>query len=388
MSCKQLIAGLNRVDWDFPGSSTPAKSVHSLHWFPGNFIPQIPSYLIQLLSSAGDTVCDPFCGSGTTGVEALRLGRLARQSDVNRAGLEVAQAKIEFLSSPTIAADLESMLEHIVWDFIPDGRRASKKREDSKELSLWFHSDTLRQLEYLWEIVQRPTWSQSRAVLDMLFTDTLFACAATGRAVTSGGGIRRHHWGWVADNVRPKTPYPHNAIIVFRRRVVHALSVAEIEEPLKCSVASDSVRWEDARRCGLPDESVDLIVTSPPYCGMIDYTMASRLTYLWKGWSLETEIPLEIGARRYRNRRDFVSVYLQDLALAQERMHSVLRKDGYCALVIGSSSKHPEAVRCAIDGFQKQFNLIWGPTARRPRRRRVSKRTGGAPTEYVLVFQK
>ena len=51
-----IVDSLERVDWNFPRAATPAGTVHSLHWFPGNFIPQIPSFLIQLLSRRGSCV--------------------------------------------------------------------------------------------------------------------------------------------------------------------------------------------------------------------------------------------------------------------------------------------------------------------------------------------
>ena len=69
-----VVRGLAGVDWNFPRAGTLRGTVHALHWFPGNFIPQIPAHLIQLLSRPGDLVLDPFCGSGTTGAEACRTG--------------------------------------------------------------------------------------------------------------------------------------------------------------------------------------------------------------------------------------------------------------------------------------------------------------------------
>src|SRR5207302_5839264 len=84
-SIEELLRLVTRVDWNFPGATTPQRTVHSLHWFPGNFIPQIPEYLIRLLSSPGDLVADPFVGSGTTAVEALLLGRRSSVADINRA---------------------------------------------------------------------------------------------------------------------------------------------------------------------------------------------------------------------------------------------------------------------------------------------------------------
>ena len=46
----EIVYALDAVDWNFPGAQTGKESVHSLHWFPGNFIPQLPSYLIHIFS--------------------------------------------------------------------------------------------------------------------------------------------------------------------------------------------------------------------------------------------------------------------------------------------------------------------------------------------------
>jgi DNA modification methylase len=49
----------------------------------GRFIPQVPKRFITLFTHPGETVLDPFCGSGTTNVEAKRLGRNSVGIDVN-----------------------------------------------------------------------------------------------------------------------------------------------------------------------------------------------------------------------------------------------------------------------------------------------------------------
>src|ERR1700726_3088958 len=113
-----VLQQLDKVDWNFLGSRTLEQSVHSLHWFPGNFIPEIPSFLAQIISKPGDTILDPFCGSGTTGIEALRLGRHSLLSDINRAGLQVTEGKLAFLQGKDLSDDLLRLAQELFWDSV------------------------------------------------------------------------------------------------------------------------------------------------------------------------------------------------------------------------------------------------------------------------------
>lgn len=56
---------------------------HNLHPYPAKFIPQIPKELIVRLSKKNNWVLDPFCGSGTSLVEARLTGRNSIGVDVN-----------------------------------------------------------------------------------------------------------------------------------------------------------------------------------------------------------------------------------------------------------------------------------------------------------------
>jgi SAM-dependent methyltransferase len=62
--------------------------------YHGNFVPQIPHQLIRRFTRAGETVLDPFLGSGTTLLECLRLGRSGVGSDIDPAATKLARGRL------------------------------------------------------------------------------------------------------------------------------------------------------------------------------------------------------------------------------------------------------------------------------------------------------
>jgi hypothetical protein len=386
VSEEKIIGALASVDWNFSGATTMRNTVHTLHWFPGNFIPEIPSYLIQILSREEDIVLDPFCGSGTTGVEALRLRRRALQSDVNRSSLQVASGKLAALTSEGLIGELKEFLASQVLGSLFRPVRAEATEAFYLRAIKWFHADTFADLGHLSHVIDSQPIFGLKHVLRMLFSDTLFACLSTSGSSTSGGTRRRHHWGWIADNVIPTTPVRHDAIALFRDRILRAIEVVKSNGSLM-SDASLLFR-QDARYLAISDESVDLAVTSPPYLGMIDYTLASRIDYLWFGWSMEADRANEIGPRFSRNRADAVQRYLDAIALAADEITRVLRVGKYCAIVIGSSRKYPDVAEEVISRFSRRLRIVWGPFCRIPTRTRVAERRGTTPKELICVFRK
>jgi hypothetical protein len=376
---------LSNVDWNFPAATTLSTSVHSLHWFPGNFIPQIPSFLVQALSSPGDLVSDPFCGSGTTGVEALLIGRKAWLSDNNAVSSLITQAKIFLLTDPVLRSRFSESCAPILWQsFSPT--RGDVFSQAQRSVAKWFHPDTLAQLGSIWSAIESMENSHCRTVLQMLFSEILFSCASAGRPTTSGGGKRRHHWGWIADNVQPKAHVWHDARRLFRSHV------EQTEEVMCATPLFDpkglEFRLADARQLHMVSNSVDLVVTSPPYLGMIDYANANRLTYDWFGLDMVQDRRNEIGARARRNNLLEPSSYLQAIRRSVEEIARVLKPQRFCAVVVGSSRKFPGMAEKVLDIFSKEMHTVFGPVGRVPTRRRVSSRQGTEPSELVCVFRK
>ena len=385
-TASQVVSALNRIDWNFPQSRSPTDSLHSLHWFPGNFIPQIPSFLIQILSNPGDLVLDPFVGSGTTAVEAVNLGRRAVAGDRTTACVSITTAKLITMRSPfgrQLASELLAAM--LPWDQICMSDAFGRKGEGSDpRLSKWYARSTLGQLRYLWSRIEQSPYV-ARPILLLLFSDVLFACASTTGSKTATGKVRKHHWGWVADNVIPKEPTEHNAIEEFRIRL---LSLSRFRPAEPWGKVWSNVIQQDATEMALASTSVDVVITSPPYIGVIDYTRANRLMYMWMGWPFDEDRRREIGARYKRGRMRFVDEYECDINACWQEIHRVLKPGGYCAIVIGESRRFKGTVKRLVDNLKFLMPMVWGPVMRLPQRRRVSDRMANQPAEYLCVFRK
>ena len=382
---KEVISALNRIDWNFPRSGSPAGTVHALHRFPGNFIAQIPSFLIQVLSKPDDLVFDAFAGSGTTAIEALNLGRRVIAADRVAVCVYLTAAKLTTLCSSFGQQVTSELLRMLTWDQVCVSDAFGHKAEGSDaRLGQWYAPRTLAELRYLWGLIETVP-DAIRPALVMLFSEVLFACASTARSETATGRIRRHHWGWVADNVVPKRPIEHNAIEAFRS---HLFSFSRLLLTETSAQPRLIVIQHDARQMALASASVDLVVTSPPYIGVIDYTRANRLLYLWMGWPFDEDRGQEIGARYKRGRVRFVDEYESEIQACWREIHRVLRDGAYCALVIGESKRFRGTVSRVLNGLRHLMPVVWGPVARFPQRRRVSDRLASQPVEYICVFRK
>ena len=89
----KLEQNLHRIDWDFYGYTT-SNHLAELHWYPATFIPQLPSVLIKALTNNGDTILDPFLGTGTTTVAAAKWGRNSIGIEVDPHYFEIAEKRI------------------------------------------------------------------------------------------------------------------------------------------------------------------------------------------------------------------------------------------------------------------------------------------------------
>src|SRR5437868_3518887 len=79
----QVRIRLESESWNFSDSKSGG-DLHAIHPYPAKFIPEIPRRVLEHVPiPVGTVVLDPFCGAGTTLVEAQRLGIESVGVDLN-----------------------------------------------------------------------------------------------------------------------------------------------------------------------------------------------------------------------------------------------------------------------------------------------------------------
>jgi site-specific DNA-methyltransferase (cytosine-N4-specific) len=275
-------------------------SVHGLHEYKGRFNPQIVRFLLNYLGAGKQTkVLDPFCGSGTTLVEAAIHGVFAVGLDMNPLASFVSNAKLRALATP--ASEIESALQNVLKPLrrFRAARLGGETDRRIAYLSNWFPAETLVLLEAL-RVSVREYGGRAEPVLLSLASDLLRDYSLQEPADLR---IRRR--------ICPLPSEPFlNALetkaFEFVRNLEAAQDVTGLVHLDSEAVVEDSRELAAAiRRKSLPSR-YDLVITSPPYATALPYIDTQRLSLVWLGLCFADEIRwLEgeaVGSREVREK--------------------------------------------------------------------------------------
>lgn len=316
---------LNWRERDLPEHER-TKHVHRLHPYLGKFIPQLVEVFLRKYFAPGQTVLDPFCGSGTTLVQANELG-------IHSIGYDVSAFNVLLCRAKTQAYDLDRLRQEalealhraeaagtaVVQQSAPAAAQGVPELAEvnSAYLREWFAPRALAQL-----LAYRHAIETGGYEYQDLLRVILSRSARSARLTT--------HFDLDFPR-RPQTEpywcYKHSRICqpttdasrFLRRYTEDALRRVEEFSRVRTGAAV-RVYHEDSRRCTLPP--VDGVVTSPPYLGLIDYHDQHAYAYHLLG--LEDRRDLEIGpayrGRSGRERERYVQAIVQVLRRVLDAM--------------------------------------------------------------------
>ena len=242
---------------------------HGLHRFPAKFIPQIPRWALRELAAPGDRVVDPFAGSGTTLVECLLHDVDALGLDVDPLARLIARAKTGMPDAKRMS-HLGSVLRD-GWDGPAEDLECPMPDVDN--FDHWFTEDAWAKLQALLHGIRSLECSgQERDFLLAVFSSIL-------RRVSNADDQSQKTY---VSGTRPKDP--PDALDTFWRSYNDAVAALKRLETGAAQEASVEVAEAgDALDMSLSPETVDLMITSPPYLDSVDYMYNFMLEYFWLG---------------------------------------------------------------------------------------------------------
>jgi DNA modification methylase len=322
------------------------KHVHRLHPYLGKFVPQLAEVFLRRYASPGQLVWDPFAGSGTTLVEANAFGARAAGCDVSAFNCLLMRAK-------TGAYDPAELLSDIVR--LSKSGASRTTRGAGRYLRQWYAPRALSELLAFRERIDGTAYPE-------LWQVVLSRSARSAR-------LARHD-----DLDFPAEPVVGEYFCHKHRRVCRP--VGEADKFLRRYVRDAAQRVQefadlrsgepvdvlhgDARLLD-PPGPVDLVLTSPPYPGLIDYH--EQHAYAYELLGLERRDSDEIGRG--------VKGYCDDIAAVLARAGRALRPGGKIVVVVNDRRGLYDGILAAA-GLGLEDRLL----------RHVNRRTGRRKGEF------
>lgn len=327
---RDRLLSLLRQDLNFHGQQSSYAS-HNFHAFPAKFPPQLPRRCIEALTVPGEVVLDPMMGSGTTILEAFLNGRRGIGTDIDPLALLITQVKVtplEYQRVYAVGHEIVLQASRLVQKEAEALRTFMQGRWDAKTrefIDYWFAPVTQVELAALLKLIVEVAEPKLRA---------FFLLAFSAIIITKSGGV-----SLALDLAHTR---PHRAKVVFDKQG-EALPLPEpsaesssraqlLTKTLRSALGEFEARFRQnmkslpescphrltpllcvgkAQHLPLDSETVDLIVTSPPYAAnAIDYMRAHKFSLVWLGYPID-----QLSSRRkeYIGSEDTAGISLEPL---------------------------------------------------------------------------
>lgn len=321
-------SGLDSSLWH--GSFNGREStLHQLSPYVGKLKSGMAKVLLSLYSNKGEAILDPFSGSGVVALETVLMGRIAYANDLSPYAYVLTRGKLEtpankqdvIQQANELLNEVERLAPSVQLEEVPDW------------VAEFFHPRTLQEIIVAFRLLQERQ------------NYFLLACLL---------GILHHQrpgfLSYPASHLVPylrKSNYPPEKFPqMYEYRDVRSRLLAKIDRayrrhnlPIDWSQRRYKVWQVNSMDLPLTNETIDAIISSPPYFGALDYARDNRLRL----WFLGCEDWKELESNLTANSK----VYLPQMGVCLTEMHRVLKPNKYCVLVLGDVERDGQTRRTA-----------------------------------------
>ena len=301
-------------------------SLHRLAPYIGGFPPSLAHYFIKRFSDRGDTVLDPFCGGGTTPLEAALQGRYGYGNDAFSYACVLSKAKCNPLQESEFLPYLDTKL-----DEMQEVDNEQMQLLDEEDILVFFSEYTLDQILRLREVVagddSREATYLKAVMCGILHGPSDMYLSLQTKDTYSGTADYVRRYAENNDLTRPKKDIRPSA--KRKQELTQENTIPEgLAERTKITQGNSRKLVDKFER-----ESADFILTSPPYMQTLDYTWNNWLRLWWLGDNRKNErekLDITQDTQKYR---EFMRECLSS-------MYDVLRPDSAAVLIVGDVQKH------------------------------------------------
>lgn len=364
----------DRLEWGDLATFVPNKSLPVYNWFyyKEGFSRDLVFKLIEMFKLRKGTVLDPFCGVGTTNLACREKGLDSIGFELSPLALFAARVK----TTDYNVSELKDTLKAI--------KKIKFRKLDRSwipsSIQRYFNTHTLDDVLLFRNLVESIEDNQIKD----FFRLGLISSATRCSYMYKDGSVVK----------RKKHPIPP-----FRKFYHHRMKrmIRDLKK-LKTKKRETVVKKGDARKLKLPDESIDFVITSPPYLNKIEYTKIYRVEeFLFFKPDKKRGVRSFIGMKAEPERifpdlSDIANAYFSDMSRSLSELYRVCKPGAKLAIVVGNGCFPDRVVESDLllselaEKIGFKVRNIYVLNKRWCTRQRVIK--VGVLRESLLVFEK
>jgi len=294
--------------WDFRDSDTK-EFTHCFHAYPAMMIPQIARRLLQKYGASAKTLFDPYCGSGTSLVEANMEDMNAIGTDLNPLARLIAKSKTTPIDIQTLDLYLKDFNDYAFNFQFNIQKSVSIVIPQFNNINFWFNENAQKKLALIKKYIDDIKQTKIKNFFLTAFSETVRESSLTKKSEFK---LVR-----IPEEKREIFNPDSFGIMLSKlsRNKAGLLNFIKQKQNGSFSKIYSFNTVNSVPKDIIPDESIDIIITSPPYGDSrttVAYGQYSRLANQWMGIKDASKVDNNLmGGIKYKSNFSFESENLQ-----------------------------------------------------------------------------